>query len=56
MLMGRDPAVKVHLYGKDVRPGRKIGDVTALGEDLAETRERARTGAHYLRTGEWTLS
>jgi 5-(carboxyamino)imidazole ribonucleotide synthase len=56
LLMGRDPAVKVHLYGKDVRPGRKIGHVTALGEDLAETRERARTGAHYLRTGEWTLS
>ncbi|HUR14188.1 MAG TPA: 5-(carboxyamino)imidazole ribonucleotide synthase [Mycobacteriales bacterium] len=56
LLMGRDPAVKVHLYGKDVRPGRKIGHVTALGDDLAETRERARTGAHYLRTGEWILS
>jgi 5-(carboxyamino)imidazole ribonucleotide synthase len=56
LLMGRDPAVKVHLYGKQVRPGRKIGHVTALGDDLAETRERARTGAHYLRTGEWTLS
>jgi 5-(carboxyamino)imidazole ribonucleotide synthase len=56
LLMGRDPAIKVHLYGKDVRPGRKIGHVTALGDDLAETRERAREGAHYLRTGEWTLS
>jgi 5-(carboxyamino)imidazole ribonucleotide synthase len=56
LLMGRDPALKVHLYGKDVRPGRKIGHVTALGDDLAETRERAREGAHYLRTGEWTLS
>jgi 5-(carboxyamino)imidazole ribonucleotide synthase len=56
LLMGRDPAVKVHLYGKQVRPGRKIGHVTALGDDLAETRERARTGAHYLRTGEWTQS
>jgi len=59
MLMGRDPAIKVHLYGKDVRPGRKVGHVTALGgdpADLAETRERARTGAHYLRTGEWTQS
>jgi 5-(carboxyamino)imidazole ribonucleotide synthase len=56
LLMGRDPALKVHLYGKDVRPGRKIGHVTALGDDLHETRERARVGAHYLRTGAWTLS
>jgi 5-(carboxyamino)imidazole ribonucleotide synthase len=56
LLMGRDPALKVHLYGKDVRPGRKVGHVTALGEDVGETRERARSGAHYLRTGAWTLS
>ncbi len=53
LLFGRDPAVRVHLYGKEIRPGRKIGHVTALGDDLAETRERARAGAHYLRTGEW---
>jgi 5-(carboxyamino)imidazole ribonucleotide synthase len=59
LLMGRDPALKVHLYGKDVLPGRKVGHVTALGgdpADLAETRDRARAGAHYLRTGEWTQS
>jgi len=54
LLFGRDPAIKVHLYGKAVRPGRKIGHVTALGDDLAETRERARSAAHYLRTGSWT--
>jgi 5-(carboxyamino)imidazole ribonucleotide synthase len=53
LLFGRDPALKVHLYGKEVRPGRKIGHVTALGDDLSETRERARLGAHYLRTGTW---
>ncbi|MCW2587160.1 MAG: phosphoribosylaminoimidazole carboxylase [Frankiales bacterium] len=53
MLFGRDPGLKVHLYGKEVRPGRKIGHVTALGDDLAETRDRARAGAHYLRTGSW---
>ena len=53
LLFGRDPALKVHLYGKEVRPGRKIGHVTALGDDLDETRDRARLGAHYLRTGEW---
>lgn len=53
MLFAKDPALKIHLYGKEVRPGRKIGHVTALGHDVAETRERARAGAHYLRTGEW---
>jgi len=53
LLFGRDPAVRVHLYGKEVRPGRKIGHVTALGDDLDDVRRRAREGAHYLRTGEW---
>ena len=53
MLMGRDPAIKVHLYGKQVKPGRKIGHVTALGDDLADVRRRAREGAAYLRDGVW---
>ena len=53
LLMARDPALKVHLYGKEVRPGRKIGHVTALGDDEGPTRDRARAGAHYLRTGQW---
>ena len=53
MLFARDPALKVHLYGKQVRPGRKIGHVTALGDDVADVRQRARAGAHYLRTGLW---
>ncbi|MCW2673062.1 MAG: purK, partial [Frankiales bacterium] len=53
LLFAHDPALKVHLYGKEVRPGRKIGHVTALGDDLHETRARAQAGAHYLRTGEW---
>ncbi|WP_084219853.1 5-(carboxyamino)imidazole ribonucleotide synthase [Spirillospora albida] len=50
-VMAHDPAVKVHFYGKDVRPGRKIGHVTAQGDDLAEVRERARHAADYLRWG-----
>ncbi len=53
MLFARDPALKIHLYGKEVRPGRKIGHVTALGDDLDEVTARARAGAHYLRTGQW---
>jgi len=50
-VMAADPAVKVHLYGKAVRPGRKVGHVTALGADLAELADRARRAASYLSTG-----
>ena len=46
--MAADPAVKVHLYGKPVRPGRKVGHVTALGSDQAAVRDRARRAASYL--------
>jgi len=53
MLFGRDPGLKVHLYGKEIRPGRKIGHVTALGSDLEQTRRRAREGAAHLRDGRW---
>ena len=53
LLFAHDPALKVHLYGKQVRPGRKIGHVTALGTDLSVVRERARVGAEYLRSGTW---
>jgi 5-(carboxyamino)imidazole ribonucleotide synthase len=56
LLFGRDPALKVHLYGTTVRPGHPVGHVTALGDDLTETRDRARTGARYLRTGTWNPS
>ncbi|MQA87676.1 MAG: 5-(carboxyamino)imidazole ribonucleotide synthase [Streptosporangiales bacterium] len=48
-VMAHDPAIRVHFYGKDVRPGRKIGHVTALGNDLDEVRGRAREAAAYLR-------
>ena len=42
------PGVAVHLYGKDARPGRKLGHVTALGEDPVDTRQRARAAAARL--------
>ena len=55
---GRDPrarlapalaeGVEVHLYGKSPRPGRKLGHVTARGDDLEETRARARRAAAAL--------
>jgi 5-(carboxyamino)imidazole ribonucleotide synthase len=51
-VMAADPGVKLHLYGKSVRPGRKIGHVTALGDDMPGARERAVRAAVYLATGE----
>jgi 5-(carboxyamino)imidazole ribonucleotide synthase len=47
-IMARDPGLKVHLYGKGVRPGRKIGHVNVSGTDLAQLRERAAHAADYL--------
>ncbi len=50
-VMAGDPAVKVHMYGKPVRPGRKIGHVTVTGDDPAGLADRARRAASYLRWG-----
>ncbi len=47
-VMARDPAVKVHMYGKGVRPGRKIGHVTVCGDDLDDLRARARHAADFI--------
>ncbi len=47
-VMARDPEAKVHLYGKGVRPGRKIGHVNVLGDDLDDLRERAGHAADYI--------
>lgn len=46
-----DPQAKVHLYGKSVRPGRKIGHVTVTGDDVPLLRQRAREAASILRHG-----
>ncbi|HKE99516.1 MAG TPA: 5-(carboxyamino)imidazole ribonucleotide synthase [Actinomycetes bacterium] len=40
--------VRVHLYGKAPRPGRKLGHVTALGGELDEALARARAAAAAL--------
>jgi 5-(carboxyamino)imidazole ribonucleotide synthase len=50
-VMAADPAVKVHLYGKPVRPGRKVGHVTALADTMATARLRATRAARYLAAG-----
>src|SRR5688500_11594393 len=50
-LMAHWPDVKLHWYGKGQRPGRKLGHVTALGDDLGEVRARAVAAARYLADG-----
>lgn len=47
--LAHDPGVRIHMYGKLVRPGRKVGHVTALGEDAEDVRARARHAAAFLR-------
>ncbi len=47
-VMARDPGLRVHMYGKDVRPGRKIGHVTVYGDDLDDLLARAHHAADYL--------
>jgi 5-(carboxyamino)imidazole ribonucleotide synthase len=47
--LARDPRLRVHLYGKDLRPGRKVGHVNAYGDDLDDCLERARHAAAWFR-------
>ena len=53
-LCARIPDAKVHLYGKEERPGRKIGHVNIVGDDWESLRERAERAAHWLSHAEWT--
>ena len=47
--LARDPRLRVHLYGKELRPGRKVGHVNAYGDDLDDCLERARHAAAWFR-------
>jgi len=53
VLLARGLAVEgahVHLYGKDPRPGRKLGHVTVCGDDAGLVRARAWSAARALGT------
>jgi 5-(carboxyamino)imidazole ribonucleotide synthase len=52
-LLARFRDAHVHYYGKQERPGRKIGHVTMLGRSMADVRERAKLAAHWLSHAEW---
>jgi 5-(carboxyamino)imidazole ribonucleotide synthase len=50
-LFAEDPGARIHLYGKQVRPGRKIGHVTVLGDDMTAVRARAARAVRRLQEG-----
>jgi 5-(carboxyamino)imidazole ribonucleotide synthase len=50
-LFAEDPGARVHLYGKQVRPGRKIGHVTVLGDDMTSAGARPTRAAQWLQEG-----
>jgi len=47
-LMARNPELKVHQYMKEVRPGRKIGHVNAVGKDLLHLEELIVHACDYM--------
>ena len=47
-LMARNPDLKFHHYKKEVRPGRKIGHVTAIGSDLLELTQTVQHARDYM--------
>ncbi|MDQ0092609.1 5-(carboxyamino)imidazole ribonucleotide synthase [Paeniglutamicibacter psychrophenolicus] len=52
--LAAEPRVKVHAYGKSVRPGRKIGHVNVVsepGESVDSLRARANSVASLIRDG-----
>lgn len=55
-LFARFPGVRVHLYGKAERPGRKLGHINMLGtgaSELLELRNLAEHAAHWLSHAQW---
>ena len=47
-LMARTPALKFHHYAKEVRPGRKIGHVTLLGDNAVELAKEIEHAVDYM--------
>ncbi|MGW4398544.1 5-(carboxyamino)imidazole ribonucleotide synthase [Amycolatopsis nivea] len=52
-LFARFPEVKIHLYGKQDRPGRKLGHVNFVGDRMDDLRNRALLSAHWLSHAVW---
>lgn len=52
VVLAAEPGVRIHLYGKAVKAGRKVGHVTAAGGDLAAAQRSARRAAQLFETGQ----
>lgn len=46
--LARDPELRVHLYGKQVRPNRKVGHINLTGDNLSELQERISHATDFL--------
>lgn len=46
--LARDPQLRVELYGKTVKPGRKVGHLNLSGKDWVDLLARARHAADYF--------
>jgi len=46
--MAHDPKLRIHLYGKEVKAGRKVGHVNIIGQNLEDLLDRAHHAADYL--------
>ncbi|MGO1854820.1 MAG: 5-(carboxyamino)imidazole ribonucleotide synthase [Microbacteriaceae bacterium] len=47
--MSEHPDAKIHTYGKQARPGRKVGHVNAAGDDLDDVVYTARAAVDHFR-------
>lgn len=50
-VLGNYPAAKMHFYGKEPKPGRKIGHINMIGSNLPTIRQQATAAAHLLTHG-----
>lgn len=50
-VLGNYPAAKLHFYGKEPKPGRKIGHINMVGSNLPTMRQQATAAAHLLTHG-----
>lgn len=46
--MAAHPTAKIHTYGKEPRPGRKVGHVNTVGDDLEDAVYEARAAAEFF--------
>jgi len=46
--MAQHPSAHIHTYGKEPRPGRKVGHVNAVGSDLDDVVYDARAAAAFF--------